>query len=307
MKKLDKLIQRIDKFRNSHGTLPQILFIIAIVVCFCAIIIGVVRIITYGDDKIEVYVDDWSKAIKAVEDRKVGIEFNGTQTSEETYEALKEMADRSYSKESVEKVAVEAVVNEKAYVDGFKGFSDTSSDKSLNETGPVYLEDSLVMRYISESGDMNTVFVLMDKEGKANVIAKDKLEEYNKKRELNELDNKNQNYYSEDNYLMQLTYFLELLFNADTQEELNKAKSLAEKFFSSEGIATILDGKQQIKFPEELEAKVKYIDAGRSNLKYTTKDRVYAYIEIVGRVDKVSTQLVLKLNSNGRIYDIDLI
>ena len=53
--------------------------------------------------------------------------------------------------------------------------------------------------------------------------------------------------------------------------------------------------------------KIKYIQAGKSDLNKTYKDRIYVELELMNGVEKVDIYLILKLNSYLRIFDIDIL
>ena len=97
---------------------------------------------------------------------KLDIKFNELVTSKEDYNKLKESCKQFVSKENnidTDKVSKGYTKSNGKYIDTEKQTGSEKEETSkggldeMNETGPIYLNGMLVMRYISDSGEMKVV------------------------------------------------------------------------------------------------------------------------------------------------------
>lgn len=285
--------------------------------------------------------DIWEKAFLEVEKNKVGIEFSPITTTEMEYDALRaecnsyidslnEQAENDNSADA--NLKVDTVVNEKQFIDNsgeYSGVESDDSEQSLAETGPIYFDDMLMIRYINTLGKLVVVIGMYDEMDNIVITRQDslistlssinKLNKDNGNQEYTEgkenLEDHKSNYLkdltneriSEDEYKSELSKTLELMLKAYTDDEIRAAETMALNFFTLDGKETVFGNRKEIKLDKSAEIETLYIEAGKSNSSKTYKDRIYTQLKITIDGDSTVVNIILKLNNNLRIYDIDII
>lgn len=294
----------------------------------------------------EVYMENtedvWEQAYRDVEKNRVGIEFDPIVTSEDEYEALRVKCNEYISNLETSNdqntkidanLDVDTVVKEEQFIDGLtesssssdsSGSSGQSTDdknsQTLTETGPVYFQDMLMIRYISYSGDLVVVIGAYNSNGDIEILRQGQLEsnieKYSGTSSSGNLDgedssskslDKNFEYLSESEYLNDLSETLEVILKAYTNEEIEEAETRAINYFTLEGKQAVFGNKKRLRIGKDAEVETIYIVAGKSVSSKSYKDRVYTQIKISVGEKSTIVNIILKLNSNLRIYDIDII
>ena len=286
----------------------------------------------------EVYMENtedvWEQAYRDVEKNRVGIEFDPIVTSEDEYEALRVKCNEYISNLETSNdqntkidanLDVDTVVKEEQFIDGLTESSseqstDDKNSQTLTETGPVYFQDMLMIRYISYSGDLVVVIGTYNSNGDIEILRQGQLEsnieKYSDISSSNNLDDedsssksldKNFEYLSESEYLNDLSKTLEIILKAYTNEEIEEAETRAINYFTLEGKQAVFGNKKSLRIGKDAEVETVYIAAGKSVSSKSYKDRVYTQIKISVGEKSTIVNIILKLNSNLRIYDIDII
>ena len=97
------------------------------------------------------------------------------------------------------------------------------------------------------------------------------------------------------------------IMQVKTMEELSKYQKDALSYFTLDGSKTVLDGRLTINKSNKANIEVLFIEAGKSSLNVTYKDRIYMQIRAQDGDETNIYGVILKLNQNSRIFDIDII
>lgn len=319
------------QYSTAEVLVPSLILLAFLILIF----IGILNIIepkSIYESDIEIQNRLWEESFRSAEKNRVGVTFNAISTSRYDYELMQnealQFANREYGKTEVDtQVDVSVTVNEKLYVDGLDQEDVTSQpidsiDKDIRETGPIYFNDMLMLRYITEEGHMRVIISLLDESSSSNVIATkqsdlvDKLIKANKfekikiDTELVErlLSNRNEELIKEREYLIGLADSTIELLKTQSQTSLMEAERRAIKYYTIEGKQTVYGSRNDIKISEDSTIELMYIAAGKSDINRLSKDRVYMQIKITEPSgEEQEAYIILKLNSNLRIFDIDVV
>lgn len=243
---------------------------------------------------------------------KLDIKFNELVTSKEDYNRLKESCKQFVSKENnvdTDKVSNGYTKSNGKYIDTEKQTGSEKEETSkggldeMNETDPIYLNDMLVIRYISDSGKMKVVASKLNEDtGEIKTSALNDLEtEEVSDWKSNNRDTKITGTITEDVYLQDvMTIFVSLVTQKDIDYTLKRE---ALQFFTEDGYNSMIKNTNRL-LVDKNSLEVKYIVAGKSSLENQSKDRVL--LQMV--VDKDNyINVVIKLNKNNKIFDIDTV
>lgn len=243
---------------------------------------------------------------------KLDIKFNELVTSKEVYNKLKESCKQFVSKENnvdTDKVSNGYTKSNGKYIDTEKQTSSEKEETSkggldeMNETGPIYLNDMLVMRYISDSGEMKVVASKINEDtGEIKTSALNDLETGEVSDwKSNNRDTKITGIITEDAYLQDvMTIFVSLVTQKDIDYTLKRE---ALQFFTEDGYNSMIKNTNRL-LVDKNSLEVKYIVAGKSSLENKSKDRVLLQM-VVGKDSYIN--VVIKLNKNNKIFDIDTV
>ena len=267
--------------------------------------------------------DPWAEAYAKVEASKVGVEFNGVVTSEAQYVKLRLACKQYIEKVDINpdvKVAVDTVVSEETFIDKANNGINKSyeENKPMTETGPIYFQDMLLLRYINDTGELKVLTAAFENEKKdtIKIIKQSELKAHkdeNTKEAKSQLDTgrivetTNTKAITEENYLLDIGNTVIQMIKADTPEEVNKAEELAIRYFTVEGRKPIMDGKEIGKVTDDSAISLNYAIAGKSNIALVSKDRIYMQLKIISGGEEVLVNIIVKLNDNLKIFDIDVI
>lgn len=255
--------------------------------------------------------DLWATAFENVESQKIGVQFNQINTDEKTYTDLRVECNKYI--EQIDKkpditVDVDAIIEEAVFVDNnerkTKEINNTMND--ISETGPIYFNNKLILRYMTQSGELKIVAAMV-KENKDIIISNKNDIHYklaNDQKEENKLEG---NLISEDEYLKDLGSLVVNLMEASTVKKLNGYQKEALNYFTLDGNKSVIDSRKTTNINNKSKIQMVYIEAGKSSMDSLYKDRVY--MQIISKEGKnIETfGIILKLNQNSRVFDIDVI
>jgi len=212
-------------------------------------------------------------------------------------------------------IEVDTTIEEPLYVDAGSdnpvlelGHSEIDSTDS-GETGPIYFQDLLMLRYINNMGELQVLFA-------QNTYAPEiyRQTDVHKLRgaiftEDDKKDIPHKGMITETQYLTGLIKaFLSVL-----QQDINKN---VLNYFSPEGLKSVL---QTINTQKDYtifsaphtkkfdDLRVTYINMGMSDLKQSYKDRIYLQLEIPHTEGSQYLYVVLKINRNLQVFDVDIL
>ena len=260
----------------------------------------------------EITVDIWEEAFREVERNKVGISFEPIVTTEDTYTILRVECNKyieQVDKEPDTVVSVKTTVDEDIFVDGAEQLDDKEGTNNVmvdaSETGPIYFNDRILIRYMNDSGELKIVTSSIDNEtGEVEVYNKKNIR-YTNKLEYN--DELNKSLLSESEYLNILMDTTVGILTAKTNKELKDYQRNALTYFTLDGSKTVIDGRATVNKNNKSKIEVQFIEAGKSSLNVTYKDRVYMHVKAVDGDEVDIYGIILKLDQNSRIFDIDII
>ena len=270
------------------------------------------------------------KEFKETQSDIVYINFDKLTTSNLDYKQMHELCKefiRNYDTVT-SNVDTSVVVTESTYVDtNGNTIKDNKKDR-LHETGPIYLQDKLIVRYINEKGEMRIAGCKMNKFKSTSIensqpyiiVGIDKIENIFISDTANEklssminpniIDNETNKpnlsfeFSTEENrYIDELEEVFIRLIENNTSDELREA---ALKYFTYEGYLTILNGINKLK-DKDAKVTVTFSEAGKSSLDINYKDRLVMQLESNNNNTKVLTNIIIKLNEYNKVFDIDII
>lgn len=245
---------------------------------------------------------------------KLDIKFNDLITSKEVYNKLNKSCKQFVSEgdnEDTDWVSDGYTKSNGKYIDTKKAdrFRKGRKLDEMNETGPIYLNDMLVMRYISDSGEMKVVAAKINEStGEIKTSAlndwrltakeKDEVSDWKNKSSKN---TKITGTITEDAYLQDaMSIFVSLVTQKDIDYTLKRE---ALQFFTEDGYNSMIKNPNRL-LVDKNSLEVKNIVAGKSSLENKNKDRVLLQM-VVGKDSYVN--VVIKLNKNNKIFDIDIV
>lgn len=261
----------------------------------------------------QITIDVWEDAFKEVERNKVGITFEPINTTEETYNLLRLECNKYI--EQIDKrpdiiVNVNTTVDEDIFVDGTeniqekKGLTATIMENAA-ETGPIYFNNKILLRYINDSGELKIVAASIDTETNDIIVSNKRDMDF--KLQVKETEDSNSTTISENEYLATVKDVTLGIMQVKTMEELSKYQKDALNYFTLDGSKTVLDGRLTINKSNKANIEVIFIEAGKSSLNVPYKDRIYMQIRAQDGDETNIYGVILKLNQNSRIFDIDII
>lgn len=302
--------------RKKNSIIPLVIFF-----SFVAItVVGMVNKIT--DTQVEPSIDEkiWEEAYKSVEENKAGIDFKEITTTEDEYMQLRlkcnEWVENESNEIDTDNISVDTLITEEVYIDNNVKSTSSDTDSSLDEvnlseTGPIYFQDMIVIRYIDENGTLKMVSAIKEND-KYTVIDKDKLEDKFgfKFEELGNNDNydiTNDKLIPQDTYLSNIGNIFINILNAETVEEAEIARIEALRFFTKEGRETVLSEKTSSSILNNTKATIQFMATGKSDNNLFKNDRIYMRLIVNNNENVYSINVILKINANGMIFDTDII
>lgn len=307
----EKEVQGIWKERKRHYDIVDTAF--AISIGFIMVMFLMIGLASVWKDSIE---EKYEKQFNIADAQytKLDIKFNDLITSKEVYNKLNKSCKQFVSEgdnEDTDWVSDGYTKSNGKYIDTKKqtGSEKEESLDEMNETGPIYLNDMLVMRYISDSGEMKVVAAKINEstgEIKTSTLnnlrladkEKDEVNDWKNKRSKN---TKITGTITEDAYLQDvMSIFVSLVTQKDIDYTLKRE---ALQFFTEDGYNSMIKNPNRL-LVDKNSLEVKYIVAGKSSLENKNKDRVLLQL-VVGKNSYVN--VVVKLNKNNKIFDIDIV
>lgn len=266
-----------------------------------------------------------------VQNETVYINFDKMTTSMFDYKQMHEACKQFIQTYDTVKTNIDTsvVVTESTYIDTNGNLIKDNKEDKLHETGPIYLQDKIIVRYINEKGEMRIVGCKLNNTFTTNitelnthdVVDINNIEyifstnkEFNdiydinidKVKQSNAINKniKSLNFSTEERrYISEIEGVLsELIINSSTDELKDKAL----KYFTYDGYITVLNGVNKLKDKNAI-VNVVFSEAGKSSLDINYKDRLIMQLETITNDTKVVTNMIIKLNEYNKVFDIDII
>jgi hypothetical protein len=299
----------VSKNEKNKKNLIDKLVSVTILVLTLFFVICTVGLNLLGDMK----KDDNNYASRYNSYTSVSVHFYDVTTTSDEYDKLKEYCN-SYVKDDDTTIVLDNDIDTKEgyYIDN-NGISTDNKDDTLYETGPIYFQDKMLMRYLNEKGEMKVVAseIIHKNEGD------DEINTYNidsmssifgaeqKKTSISENDI-DENSINEDSYLKDLSeIFLEII-NKSYDNIDSQLKIKAMHYFTEDGYNSIINNAKALNVKDR-DISVNFIEAGKSSLEIDTKDRIIMQLKVNNKKNIVYTTIIIKLNDKQKIFDIDVI
>lgn len=294
-----------------------------ILVFFVSLIIGIILNIIFTPAT-NLYDEVIESEFKEVEGNPVGISFDIIRTTESDFSILESECNEFIKNTKIDEdidahVEVDTIVDEELYIDSEltkDSINNTDNTDELAETGPIYFDNMLMIRYINELGHLKVISAIFNLDRSTVTVTRQVglADIYNfNKIEYNESDGDTKQTtagtkYTEQGYLSLLGNTLVDMLNAKTDDDISNVDKEALKYFTLEGRKTVFGNKSRIKSMSNNEdLHVSYAIAGKSRLSKSYKDRIYVQLSYGEDSLENIICIILKLNSNLRVFDIDII
>ena len=269
--------------------------------------------------------DLWEEAFNEVENNKVGIQFNSISTTTDEYEELRsacnkyiESSSQSNTTNNIDlNLDLELDISEDTYVDNsVKSVQKTNTDvvdksESAVETGPLYFEDILMIRYIDSHGNLSVVLGIFIN-NKIQILRQDELQSKIKlgitKDNKSDINIDSSHKIDENTYLYNVSDCISKLLLSKDLESENLAVNKSLPYFTSDGKNAVLSSRQLINESAN-STKLKVCLCGKSDTSKIINDRIYMQFDILDSNQSIlqTINIIAKLNSNLRVFDIDIV
>lgn len=260
----------------------------------------------------------WEEAFRAVESNRVGIIFDTIETTEEQYGLLRTKCNEEIENDNQKAdltVDVNVPISEPTYVDNSVDIANGSREytkRQLVETGPIYFNDMLMVRYINSDGIMRVVSAAFSNEEKTSIEILEQSDisdsEYSPKYSQEQEEQSNtepSNTLSEKHYVNEIVSCIEEMLTPGTS--ISDYIDTVTSYFTVEGKTSVESGRDFLKLNDGSQVNRVYWVAGKSDTSKTIKDRIYVQYLIKSNGQEKLVNIVVKLNQNLRIFDIDIL
>lgn len=316
-----------DKHKNVRNSIVDMNEIMQTIVIVSILVIGL-SIIGYNlinrlyhKDTV-LYEDEmkiWEKEFEEIEKNKIGVQFYSINTTEKEYGLLRVacndfLQNIRTQRDLDSQIQTDVNTTEEEFVDikekTNKIVNNKIDNQNMVETGPVYFNDLILIRYINEDGALAIISSAFENEEKT----EENIKLYKQNEIINivdvireriksnrEVDNSNS--ITEDEYVENIINCIISVFEANDNASINHAIKESLDYFTYDGAYTLLKIKTELNITDT-EIKNILSIAGKSDTSLTYKDRVYAQMKSKNGDD---INMIIKLNWNLRVFDIDII
>lgn len=180
---------------------------------------------------------------------------------------------------------------------------EEANNKGLIESGHIYLKDAYIGKYMSSSGQFETVIA----QYKDNNIYVSPRVSFENRIETGFNTNEIEGYISESKYMSELKFCLISLYGPSWEDNEFEAKELISRYFTVECGDNLVSQISGYDNSIVQYAAIGYIAHGKSELDMGYIDRVYVQVELSIDDKRAYVDLELKLNSQGKIFDTDIL
>ena len=252
--------------------------------------------------------------------KTLNIQFYKMNTTNEEYKILRDNCDNFILKEDKTiQLNSSLTISENTYIDSNISHNEIIKEDTLYETGPIYLNDKLLMRYLNEKGEMKVATSVINRDIKNNVYTTETfgIDNLAKAFEQSEILDKEieseiiqtDEYdiiVDEDQYIKDMSDIFIKLVTTSPDNIKYDLKIKSAQYFSSEGYKNIVNNAKALKLNNN-SIRVVFAEAGKSSLDIKHKNRVVMQLEINSKQDTVYTTVIIKLNDKNKVFDIDII
>ena len=265
----------------------------------------------------------------------IKINFKNIDTTTDEYEKLKQncIAYSKHNNVNVENIKTNIDISDETYTDLNidNDISDTNS--KMYETGPIYLNNALLLRFINEKGEMQIIASCIKnvEQSDVNKVGTEAVNEYITVdgSELNKIfentntdtadsqDSATENIYgmadsfndstisiNQENYFIDIESIFIKVINESFDNADSKLKNKIKAYFTTDGYNNIIRSMSRI---SGADIRVSFIAAGKSSIDNKSCDRILLQLVNKEHNKNTYTTIVIKLNSSNKIFDIDVL
>lgn len=357
-----------NNLRNNQIHMLVTIVTIAITCVFCAIIMindSGIKVLHDTRETVSSDKSSWVKSYTDEESIQVAIEFDYINTPETSYETLREYCNEYIENEDINSaevtVSTDISIKEDMYIDvnnsnilnntymeyideiikslgisynntkesNIKNIVNKDIDNEyMHETGPIYFQDRLLLRYINSDGKMQVVMANLVNETvqinsdaeETKEITVEKVVTYGRDslqegfdREVAHKSNDTiktvitNRSLTEEEYVNDIAELFIYILKIDADNINQKFQKQALKYFTLDGYNNIVDSKNRILLDDDTQVEVTILEAGKSNTDIQTKDRIFMQLKSDRYGKETITNIIVKLNSEFKIFDIDIL
>lgn len=294
---------------NANLILNYFILISTLILIIVIIVNSIKTTEKISEEDIKIEYEALSKAYSDSEGIYLNIKLNEITTSDTDFKNMKDNCD-SYilnsNTDDSEKVQTDIKVNNnEVYIDkvvlndNSNLFSEQSNKEltSNNETGPIYFQDKMILRYINNNGDFKIIAANKEEVFNKNNI-KNAFSEY-----VNSIEKSKTETLYEEQYLQEVVDIFTNIINSGMNKIDKNTKKKAVRYLTYDGYKYIVVN-NMYKLDKLNNAKVVIAEIGKSSLENNKKDRIFIRLEAD---NNRQVNLVLKLDTNYKIFDIDIL
>lgn len=265
----------------------------------------------------------------------IKINFKNIDTTPDEYEKLKQncIAYAKNNNINVENIKTSIDVSDETYTDLNINNDTSNTDNKMYETGPIYMNNALLLRFINEKGEMKIIGSCINNTEQSDV-AKSGTETVNKyitvdSSELNKIfENTNtyiadstisdtENTYdiadsfhestisiNQENYFSDIESIFIKCINKSFDNVDSKLKNKIKAYFTKDSYSNIISSMSGI---SGVDIRASFIMAGKSSINSNSCDRLLLQLVNKEHNKNEYTNLIIKLDSNNKIFDIDIL
>lgn len=257
------------------------------------------------------------------------IAFEPYSNTADEYEFLCKECKEYIEENNIDTVNVDTSVNvtEDTYIDSNGNSIKSNKDDTMHETGPVFMKDKVLIRYINEKGEMKVVASELVKSPlnaisnqdtfSARTVDTSNLSSLFDIRYAETFDNNiiveklssdddNNIYINGESYINDISsIFIEILEHSSDDID-NSLKEKALSYFTYDGYLTMLCDMDYIDCTNN-NTYVSFIEDGKSDYRLSYNNRIVMQIVTQNNTNKIYTNIVVKLDNNNKVFDIDII
>ena len=265
----------------------------------------------------------------------IKINFKNIDTTPDEYEKLKQncIAYAKNNNINVENIKTSIDVSDETYTDLNINNDTSNTDNKMYETGPIYMNNALLLRFINEKGEMKIIGSCI-KNAEQSDVAKSSTEAVNKyitvdSSELNKIfDNTNtdtadstisdtENTYdiaysfhestisiNQENYFSDIESIFIKCINKSFDNVDSKLKNKIKAYFTKDSYSNIISSMSGI---SGADIRASFITAGKSSINSNSCDRLLLQLVNKEHNKDEYTTIIIKLDNSNKIFDIDIL
>lgn len=328
-----------SKKNKTNNLSESILYILIIIIpIILALLLVLYRDNSDNTRRINLYSADlWEKEFAKVEDTKVGIQFEDIKTTNSEYDKLRVSCNTYIEEHNIKSeldanINISVDINEYTYedkvnqsgndilginrfdlIESFNNIQESVSyDANMAETGPIYFNDMLMIRYINTLGELKVVSSIFEDNFKQSTktLSQSDLRDVYEFKFLSDISTESISglAMNESQYIHTISESILDVITANTRKKANQAVSKGLSYLTYDGKDAIVKSKENLDIKFGTRPELLFGLAGKSDPGLDIKDRIYlqySYVNIYDEPDIL--HIIIKLNKNLRLFDIDVI